>query len=805
MKTKTKRSSRDWNQYLDGYQSLDGISRHFPQTHSVLPTIWSRLRNRLRVPCCLFCVAFIVGFLVYLSTYFIDAGNDYRKSLIRVQIKQGYIDITDPGLYSEVCPFVLFALSMALLSCTVTHLLCPEAASSGLLEMKTILSGTVKSVLLSKRLIVAKWCGLIAAMCAGLSAGKEGAFVHIAAAVADNIMQMPAFRDIFDQDIRRLEVLSHACAAGVSATMGSAFGGVLFALEFTSTSYVVRMLPEAFGTAVLCITILSLFGRAQSVIHVGHTPSTAAIAGTGTAPLDGAAKLAQLSAVNPLYPLNAPLFGYEYRAHSRRGILDTSPTEIAVCVTVGVLCGGLGICFVCVVDRLSGLRNHFLSATLHSPAQVLQRKYLLVFFATLVISLLQVWELVYGLHGREAPVYVFVSPFEANAHKEGDGLELDARDVSLLQFFGYKFFVTAISVTLPLPVGLFQPVFLCGGIAGRFIGEIIHCISHAAVARAGTGTAFAAVSSVDFLLPREFALVGAAAFSTGVTSAISTAAILFELSDSPHLCLPISLAVITARCLESFLYKNVYEALSVTGGFPYFPEMPPQLQHIPVSAIMQRVCRTDFLTKSATYEDIKAAVATARSDYVAIVECRRSMQLVAVVQKEQLECALNVLEWRCLEEEQDEESLAGLLGNLQLRTYESYGSLDVSENTISNHGLLRAEWNEHVHFSCVGSPTDIDACTGTGTEPGDMVVAVDPSPFSVLDTTALSKVDLCYRRLCLNIVYVCTSGRLVGFITRKQLNSMYTAAAAGLSSPCAGTSAAATSAELSTAEGKGEG
>ncbi len=40
--------------------------------------------------------------------------------------------------------------------------------------------------------------------------------------------------------------------------------------------------------------------------------------------------------------------------------------------------------------------------------------------------------------------------------------------------------------------------------------------------------------------PWEFALVGAAAFSTGVVRAISTIVIVYEVSGQPHLLLPLS-------------------------------------------------------------------------------------------------------------------------------------------------------------------------------------------------------------------------------------------------------------------------
>jgi H+/Cl- antiporter ClcA len=42
--------------------------------------------------------------------------------------------------------------------------------------------------------------------------------------------------------------------------------------------------------------------------------------------------------------------------------------------------------------------------------------------------------------------------------------------VALCFFSIYKFFATLLSVTLPLPVGLFTPTFVIGGLFGRILG-----------------------------------------------------------------------------------------------------------------------------------------------------------------------------------------------------------------------------------------------------------------------------------------------------------------------------------------------
>ena len=47
----------------------------------------------------------------------------------------------------------------------------------------------------------------------------------------------------------------------------------------------------------------------------------------------------------------------------------------------------------------------------------------------------------------------------------------DMRSLHVWLYFPMKLFITVISVTLPLPVGLFTPVFLIGGTFGRLFGE----------------------------------------------------------------------------------------------------------------------------------------------------------------------------------------------------------------------------------------------------------------------------------------------------------------------------------------------
>lgn len=73
--------------------------------------------------------------------------------------------------------------------------------------------------------------------------------------------------------------------------------------------------------------------------------------------------------------------------------------------------------------------------------------------------------------------------------------------------------------------------------------------------------------------PWEFALIGSAAFSAGVTRAVSTAVIVFELSGENHLRLPLGVALMISYFIANRFTKGVYDALMDTNGTPHLEEV----------------------------------------------------------------------------------------------------------------------------------------------------------------------------------------------------------------------------------------
>ena len=90
-----------------------------------------------------------------------------------------------------------------------------------------------------------------------------------------------------------------------------------------------------------------------------------------------------------------------------------------------------------------------------------------------------------------------------------------------------------------------MPVFLIGGVCGRFIGMVIESIAISAGDR-------------QVVVP-TYALVGCSAFAGGVTQTISAAIIAVELTGNLDLLLPCLLASTIAAGITRSLGLSIYD------------------------------------------------------------------------------------------------------------------------------------------------------------------------------------------------------------------------------------------------------
>ncbi|GLD97267.1 hypothetical protein PINS_up005950 [Pythium insidiosum] len=643
--------------------------------------------------------------------------------------------------------FLLSALVAASFSAALVHLVCPQATGSGLPFTKVAISGVDMSEYLSLRCIVVKIVGLIAAYAAGLSIGKEGPFIMISSGFANVLMNLSPFKRINNDETKRLEMLACACAAGVAATFGSPFGGVLFGVEVTSHFYMVRTLPRSFFAAIVGALLVNFVTQ------------------------------------NARYGL----FG-----DSSLGISDVSDLhsltirDLVVFVVMGAACGLGGALFNTCISLLVRVRDRALRdparpSTPSSPTFLsrlpialrplwtsLTKRLLLVGAITFVSCVTEfygdsAWFIRHGsprrilgaLFSRDKhPFTPFSHGGGANAttDEEQDSVLLSR---SLMTYLPLKFLLTLLSVVLPIPAGLFTPTFVIGGIFGRLVGE--------------------AIKAYDLLdtqyEPFEFAVIGAGAFSSGVTHAISTAVIIMEISHSDGLNLPVSIAILASYFTAKRFTENVYDLLISTSNLPRLTKLPKAAYDIPSWEVMRDVKDMNFLTADSTYADALYVLRRSREPVFAIVDTRENRFLLATVTRRRLEAAVLYCQTKMRQ-------VANSGGGDSVETTplvdsNAHGTSNGNGNGVIGYGSLELpppnllDWPIHFAFRRGGKIMEWgtnELCTRT-----KLTVLINPSPFQLMEMTPMKRVDLLFRMLKLNNAYITRSGRLVGVITRDRL------------------------------------
>ncbi|KUF83206.1 Chloride channel protein 2 [Phytophthora nicotianae] len=164
--------------------------------------------------------------------------------------------------YIDLIAWSAFTIVVAIAGVKWTEVFDPMAAGSGIPEMKSIISYDHRedaSEYLRARTLISKIGGLALALSSGLSLGKEGPFVHTSSIIAHRLMKhVKWFYRIYESDIMRRHVYNAACAVGVTCTFRAPIGGALFAIEVTSTVFVVS--AESFRFAeILAFAVLAVF------------------------------------------------------------------------------------------------------------------------------------------------------------------------------------------------------------------------------------------------------------------------------------------------------------------------------------------------------------------------------------------------------------------------------------------------------------------------------------------------------------------------------------------------------------------
>ncbi|ESO95685.1 hypothetical protein LOTGIDRAFT_160236 [Lottia gigantea] len=489
--------------------------------------------------------------------------------------------------------FILFATGF-------THLVSPQAIGSGIPEMKTILRGVILKEYLTFRTLVAKIVGLCASLGSTLPLGKEGPFVHIASIVATLLSKLvTSFRGIYENESRRCEMLAAACAVGVAGTFAAPIGGVLFSIEVTATYFAVRNYWRGFFSAVcgaLVFRLLALWFKDEETITALFKTS-----------------------LRSEFPFDA--------------------LELIAFAAIGIACGFGGALFIVTHRKvvLFTRKRKRLSSFLQ------KNRFIYPGFIALLISTLTfppgLGQFFAGqLTGRQAVNELFSNITWTTG--QADDLDDEAilshwhhpltnMYVTLVFFIIMTFINGVLANTLPIPAGIFVPVFTVGAAFGRLVGE-----SMAAWFPAGIRSG----DIVRKIVPGGYAVVGAASLSGSVTRTISTSVIVFELTGQINHVLPAVISVLIANAVANKLQPSFYDSIIQLKKLPYLPDI------VSTKADTWNVFVEDFMVKDVhfisfnfSYGELHDLLMATYFKAYPLVDSAESMILLGSVQRYELE------------------------------------------------------------------------------------------------------------------------------------------------------------------------
>ncbi|XP_018426878.1 PREDICTED: chloride channel protein ClC-Kb-like [Nanorana parkeri] len=543
------------------------------ENQSTLLLLWSRFKKSvgrtLRYGLKRFGEDWIFLFLLGISMASLSFGLDVVVAKLQ-RYNLWVYDALDQYRYLQYFSWILYHVLLMCISAGVAKYISPQAAGSGIPEIKVTLRGVVLAEFFTLRTFIAKLIGVTCTLAAGntIFLGKVGPFVHMAAILATQLGKvMVKLVGAKENASRKYELLIAGAAVGVACCFVAPVGGVLFSVEATATHFAVRNYWRGFFAA----TCAALMFRLLAVLH-SNGETVAILFRTGW---------------TVEFPFDLP----EYFSYA----------------VLGVVCG----CVCCVYLFLHRVTLLFINRNERVGKFFRNNKIVYAAFVALVLASITfphgfgqymggtrltmkehietfinnftwgVEELSINVNAsRQPPNPTYDNPWLQWTHPHLSSVE------KLAIFVVMKFFMLLLANTMIIPAGYFLPVFVYGAGLGRLYGEIMAKIFP---------NGFISEGIPIKITPAGYALAGAAAYSGAVTHTLSTALLVFELTGQMSHILPVLIAVLIANAISQSCQNSFFDLIIIIKKLPYLPKlaMGKNCAH--------DVCAEDFMVTDLTY------------------------------------------------------------------------------------------------------------------------------------------------------------------------------------------------------------
>ena len=579
-----------------------------------------------------------------------------------------------------------------------------HAAGSGIPEVKTILGGFVIRGFLGMRTLITKTLGLIFSLASGLVIGLQGPLVHISCAIGNIVSRV--FLKYSKNEGKRREILSAACAAGVSVAFGSPIGGILFSLEEVSYYFPLKTMLRSFYCALVgavTLKILNPMGTGKLVVF-------------------------QVSYDEPWHVV-----------------------EFVPFLLLGIFGGVYGAFFNHMCRMVNELKTS-LQLNKYPIAEVV----LVAFFTSALSYLFPLTRM-----GNSELVALLFSDCDPKA----EGLLCNPENyIQIIQSLGITLVIKIVliitTIGLFVPGGIFVPSMVVGALAGRIVGTLALYFQH----RNPTHIVFSFCESQEkCLIPGVYAMVGAAASLSGVTRmAVSLTVIMFELTGNINYVLPIMLSIMVAKWVGDAFNKDSFMDMMIKrNGFPYL-DFKHQLvvEAARASDVMVRDCEMLIFDTVYRLEDIEGKlmklrqVSSSCDDGFPVVKSNGI--LIGYIAQTELEHALMHVK---ATESTTPKTI--IIHNL-LKT-----SVDIVSPELQAPISFHEESESQVNVVQPGD--DVESEDDNSIQTVDISEWVDQTPLSTSTLSSVELVLEMFIKLGVRTLCVVNEGKLAGLIHKKHL------------------------------------
>ncbi|XP_069502143.1 chloride channel protein ClC-Kb-like isoform X2 [Ambystoma mexicanum] len=676
-------------------------------------------------------------------------------------------DALESYRYLQYFSWVLYHVLLMMVSAGVAKYISPQAAGSGIPELKVTLRGVVLEEFFTFKTFVAKYIGVVCTLAASstIFLGKVGPFVHISTILATLLGKiMVKFAGIKENPGRKYEMLIAGAAVGVACCFVAPVGGVLFSVETTATHFAVRNYWRGFFAA----TCAAMMFRLLAVVN--NERETVAVLFSTTWRVEFPFDLPEFLSYAILGVVCGCLCcAYLFCHRNLLLFLENTPRIKRFLSNNKILYAGFVALVLASITFPHGLGQYI-------AARLSMKELLETFFNNVTWG---IEELSVTNSTRQPPNPTYDQIWLQWTHPNLSSLEM------LTFFVVMKFFLLIFATTMTVPAGYFLPVFVYGSGLGRLYGEIMAKIFPQGIISEGINIK---------ITPAGYALAGAAAFSGAVTHTISTAVLVFELTGQMSHILPVLIAVLIANAISQRSQPSFFDGIIIVKKLPYLPKLTVgKTGAHDIYAEDFMITDLKYLVKDFKYKDVRDLLKVSDLKQFPLVDSQDAKILLGSIKRKHLVKLL-------AEQLSTERRLQYLLDQSPAATN---GATNLSTQSVNEATLPSLEQTDNPEITdgtysaedTIVSESDANArifrdakrrksskkrfqfytmmeeweCRQLQETVRMEDLIIDSAPYRLVEKETLYQCYDLFNLLGLRIAYVTSTGRLVGVVSLKEL------------------------------------